>query len=54
MNIINEVDSHTNLELKNEYEEIKVVLDKVKSERDNFYQDLKSITLKYHDLDGNY
>jgi len=41
MNLINEVDSHTNLaELKNEYEKTKFVLEKIRADRDKFYNEL--------------
>lgn len=44
MNIINEVDQHTNLaELKNEHEKTKIVLNRIKGERDKFYNELSKI-----------
>ena len=41
MTIINEVDAHTNLaDLKNEYEKTKFVLDKIRADRDQYYNEL--------------
>lgn len=55
MTIINEVDSHTNLaELKNEYEKTKFVLERVRSERDKFYNELSQVTINLHELESNY
>ena len=55
MNIINEVDSTTNLaELKNENEKAKYVLGKIRAERDKFYNELSEVTIDLHELESNY
>jgi hypothetical protein len=41
MTIINEVDSHNNLqELKNDYEKTKFIVEKVRAEKAKFYNEL--------------
>lgn len=44
MNLINEVDSHTSLaELKNENEKTKIVLERIKGERDKFLNEITKL-----------
>ncbi len=55
MTIINEVDSHTNLqELKTKYDKTKVALEKVKEQRLKFFQNLSAVSMQLHDLEYNY
>ena len=55
MTIINEVDSNTNLaELKNEYEKIKVMLEKVRGERDKSYNEFKTLSMIFRDIEMKY
>lgn len=50
--IINEVDSHTNLEdLKNEYEKTQFVLERIRAEKDKFYNELSAVTINLHELE---
>ena len=55
MTIINEVDSHNNLqELKNDYEKTKFVVEKVRAEKAKFYNELSQVTINLHELENNY
>lgn len=46
MTIINEVDSHTNLqELKAKYDKTKIALEKVKEQRLKFFQNLSAVSM---------